>query len=240
MLVPSSARRLTAVDLFAGCGGFSLGIIQAGLDVLAAVEWDAVAAMTYMVNLGAYPIDIRFVEEADRERFEKELTPRKKKGVVSSVPLSGSNRDPNVPGVPVFWFGDIRKISGADVLKSIGLDVGELDLIVGGPPCQGFSIAGKQNVMDPRNSLVFEFARLICEMRPKTLCMENVTGILSMVTEHGIPVIDEFCAILERGNYGEHEALLRMLSGAKHARIARRGKPSTKSTRGDAQTCLFT
>ena len=46
--------RVKAVDLFAGCGGFSLGLIQAGIEVVAAVEWDFAAALTYMTNLCRY------------------------------------------------------------------------------------------------------------------------------------------------------------------------------------------
>lgn len=220
LIVPERHRKPTAVDLFAGCGGFSCGIIESGFDVLAALEWDEAAAVSYMVNLGAYPIDMHFPEEADRQRFVKHL---RKMNVHKGEFRSGSNRTGGT-GVPVFWFGDVRKVTGVQILKSIGLEVGELDLLFGGPPCQGFSMAGKRNVMDPRNSLVFEFARLVCEMKPRTLCMENVPGILSMVTEQGIPIIDEFCSILERGDYGEHEALLRMLTRDKTARIARRGK----------------
>lgn len=54
---------------------------------------------------------------------------------------------------------------------------GELDLIFGGPPCQGFSTMGKRNAEDPRNSLVGEFVRIISEIRPKAFVMENVPGM---------------------------------------------------------------
>src|SRR5690606_41219849 len=52
LYVPAEERRPTAVDLFCGCGGFSLGILEAGFDVLAGVDNDCAAAQTYMVNLG--------------------------------------------------------------------------------------------------------------------------------------------------------------------------------------------
>jgi DNA (cytosine-5)-methyltransferase 1 len=240
LVLPTEPACLTAVDLFCGCGGFSLGIIQAGFQVLAGVDWDCAAAVSYMMNLGTYPIDLRFVEESDRVRMEKHLRPRKA-SLVAGISISGSNRTGETPGVPVFWLGDVRKLTGRHILDSIGLDVGELDLVVGGPPCQGFSVAGKRDVMDPRNSLVFEFARLVCEMKPKTLCMENVTGMLSMVTPEGVSVVDELCSILERGGFGEHEALMKALAGKEGRRMARRGKEKTavKAKTPPAQGELF-
>ncbi len=70
------------------------------------------------------------------------------------------------------------------------------DVMVGGPPCQGFSLAGRRNRGDPRNSLFRHFVRLVSELEPKVLLMENVQGLLSMKTNHGEKVInvieDEF------------------------------------------------
>lgn len=65
-----------------------------------------------------------------------------------------------------------------------------IDMIVGGPPCQGFSMAGKRDPSDPRNSLFMEFARYIKYFRPRYFVMENVAGILSMKTKEGERVLD--------------------------------------------------
>jgi DNA (cytosine-5)-methyltransferase 1 len=65
-----------------------------------------------------------------------------------------------------------------------------IDLIVGGPPCQGFSIAGKRETSDPRNSLFMEYVKYINYFNPKTFIMENVIGILSMKTDKHEKVID--------------------------------------------------
>jgi DNA (cytosine-5)-methyltransferase 1 len=65
-----------------------------------------------------------------------------------------------------------------------------IDLIVGGPPCQGFSIAGKRDTKDPRNSLFMEYVKYINYFRPKAFIMENVIGILSMRTDENEKVID--------------------------------------------------
>jgi DNA (cytosine-5)-methyltransferase 1 len=55
---------------------------------------------------------------------------------------------------------------------------GDIDAIIGGPPCQGFSAGGKREQDDERNQLVLEFVRLVVELRPKAFCMENVAGLL--------------------------------------------------------------
>jgi DNA (cytosine-5)-methyltransferase 1 len=65
-----------------------------------------------------------------------------------------------------------------------------VDMIVGGPPCQGFSIAGRRDTKDPRNSLFMEYVKYIEYFKPKAFIMENVMGILSMKTEAGEKVID--------------------------------------------------
>jgi len=66
----------------------------------------------------------------------------------------------------------------------------DIDIIVGGPPCQGFSMAGKRDKKDPRNSLFMEFYKYIEYFKPKIFIMENVMGILSMKTENNEKVID--------------------------------------------------
>lgn len=66
----------------------------------------------------------------------------------------------------------------------------KIDIIVGGPPCQGYSMAGKRDKNDPRNSLFMEFYRYISFYKPKLFVMENVMGILSMKTSNNTKVID--------------------------------------------------
>lgn len=65
-----------------------------------------------------------------------------------------------------------------------------IDVLVGGPPCQGFSIAGKRDKNDPRNSLFMEYVKYLNFFRPKAFIMENVMGILSMKTAEEESVID--------------------------------------------------
>jgi DNA (cytosine-5)-methyltransferase 1 len=208
--------------------------MQAGFEVVAAVDWDAYASMTYMVNLGSYPIDIHYIDETDRERFEKavqqEIKRKKSKEIVPMM-VSGSgwiSHHPEVPPVKNFWLGDIRKLSGRDILDVLGMEPGEIDAVFGGPPCQGFSTAGKQDVMDPRNSLVFDFARLVLEIQPKTMMFENVPGIVRMVTPEGLPVVDELCRILEDGGFGTMNTLKKSLLASSGAGAMLKGSKAEK------------
>lgn len=222
--------RPVAVDLFAGCGGMSLGLIKAGWDVIAALEIMPEAIVTYLTNLGAYPVRMIFLDESDRERMTRHLERAFKMALADKSKafdgpadmmltcgglMSGSNRPhvaPDFEGVKYMFVGDARKLTGEMILQTIGMEAGDLDLVCGGPPCQGFSRSGKQNIMDPRNSLVIDFARLIVEMQPKTMLFENVPGILDMVTPEGIPVLDAVSKILADGNFGEYDALRKCLA----------------------------
>ena len=71
---------------------------------------------------------------------------------------------------------DIATTTGKHLLKLAGTD--EIDLLAGGPSCQGFSTHGKRIEEDPRNFLFKEFVRLVNEVRPKFFLMENVKGLL--------------------------------------------------------------
>lgn len=75
---------------------------------------------------------------------------------------------------------DIRKVDAGAVRRKLGLGKGELDLLAGGPPCQGFSInAPKRSVDDDRNSLFLDFLRFVDEFTPKAVLIENVPGLVS-------------------------------------------------------------
>jgi len=234
-------KRPIAIDLFCGAGGFSLGFIQAGWEVVAGLDYDYYCMMTYLTNLGTYPVNIHWINPADKEKInakmEKDINrAAKKNGGITKQSVAGSGwrkHHPEYPGVSHYFFGDVRKITGQEILDAIGLKQGDVDCVMGGPPCQGFSQAGKQNVMDPRNSLVFEFARLVLEIRPKTMIFENVPGILDMVTPEGLPVVDAFCRVLEDGDFGAYDVLKKsLLSTAGVGRgAALRGK-SKREKRG--------
>jgi DNA (cytosine-5)-methyltransferase 1 len=89
--------------------------------------------------------------------------------------------DPNV----AIFEGDITTFDPAAVLAAAGLRPGELDLLVGGPPCQSFSTAGKrQSTEDVRGLLLWEFLRFVDYMQPRFFLIENVRGLLSAALKH--------------------------------------------------------
>jgi DNA (cytosine-5)-methyltransferase 1 len=83
----------------------------------------------------------------------------------------------NFPDTPVLH-RDICTVTAQELLDLTGLQVGDLDILDGSPPCQGFSTAGKRVLTDPRNSLFREYVRLIEGLQPKVFVMENVSGMV--------------------------------------------------------------
>lgn len=252
---------LIAVDLFAGAGGFSLGLIDAGFHVVAAVEKWSTAAHTYLANLGGPRTKVVFVEDEDREHWHKEFAP--KRGTKTTLMRGGPGWQepaevvwgdgwaecPDVGGTgylahhpefrpcAVILLGDAKKIDGQDILDAINfatgweLGVGALDLVVGGPPCQGFSTAGRRNVYDDRNSLVFDFVRLVCDLQPKAMAMENVPAIMSMTTPDGENVVDAVTRLLEAGGMGNQQALQRMLEATSGVGVVHNGSRAEQRRR---------
>lgn len=98
-------------------------------------------------------------------------------GAVELDPLAIETYKTNHPDVYV-WEKDIRELSGSEILERCKLDKGDLDLLAGCPPCQGFSsirtLMGHKQIKDERNDLIFDFLRLIEELEPRTVMMENV------------------------------------------------------------------
>lgn len=241
---PWPARgRPIAIDLFAGCGGFSCGFHQAGWQVIGAVEYDLPAALTYLINLGRAReyggVGIHFDDPSRSEAFEATVTEHVmgKGGKTNEVRrplLAGEGWLASQPeadqayGCEHFWVADVRNLTGQQILDTLGLERGDVDAVIGGPPCQGFSLAGRRDVMDPRNSLVFEFARLVVEIQPKTMVMENVPGILRMTTPEGLPVVDALALMLSKGGMGTYDALKKSLAGTPGARAVVKGTPSSK------------
>lgn len=128
------------VSLFAGAGGFDIGLERAGFSTVACVEIDEHCRETLRFNRPDWGI------------FECK-----------------NNRAA----------GDIRKISGKELLQFANIEKGALALVVGGAPCQPFSNIGlKRGKSDPANGDLFlEFVRMVSELEPKAFIFENVTGI---------------------------------------------------------------
>jgi len=243
-------HRPKAMEFFAGAGGTALGHIMAGHEVVAVSEWDAAAAITLMANLCRLGENqLHFVEPSDQQRFEAELSRqwrphglkirdgylvgdgRTDLGAGEPVRAGSgwiSKQPATTPGVSHIFFGDIRALTPQRVLDTIGMKVGELDMVSGGPPCQGFSKAGKQNVMDPRNSLVFEWLRFVTEMQPKAVLMEEVPEIATMVTPEGDNVLDRVIRILSDGGFGGYDALQKSVNAKAGSMGLMRGRAAPK------------
>lgn len=101
---------------------------------------------------------------------------------------------------------DISKIKGKDILKATGLKRGELELLAGGPPCQGFSInAPVRSLDDQRNGLVKEYLRLADELHPHAILIENVPGFVSLGKGTVVQLVYQE---LERMGYSVHHKIL--------------------------------
>ena len=94
------------------------------------------------------------------------------------------------------WNGDIKKLDARTLKKLIGTN--SVDMVVGGPPCQGFSTVGKGEVADDRNQLFREFVRVVKLTSPKVVLFENVTGL---VAKKNAPVLKQIFSLFEKLGY---------------------------------------
>jgi DNA (cytosine-5)-methyltransferase 1 len=95
--------------------------------------------------------------------------------------------------------GDISKLTKKEIRNIIG-DI-EIDMIIGGPPCQGFSMAGRRDPGDSRNTLIEQYLNLVSQINPKLFVIENVRGLLSMKTKKGESVIGNIIKLAENKGY---------------------------------------
>jgi DNA (cytosine-5)-methyltransferase 1 len=145
----SGRRRPLAIDVFSGVGGLSLGLEQAGFDVVAALEYDPVHAAAHKYN---FP--------------DAEVLCRDASKVGADLLLDAAARG-------------LAQLDGMDAADGSCTGWNRrVDALVGGPPCQGFSTGGKREQDDERNGLIEHFVRLVEEVRPATFCLENVSGLL--------------------------------------------------------------
>lgn len=142
--------KIKAIDLFSGCGGVSIGLMQAGFDVVTAVEIDKDAVTAYK----NYPLlkNVNVLQE------------------------------------------DICKLSGMEILKAGGINPNESYLLAGCPPCQKFSMQNRINnsdesKIDEVKKLLMQYLRIIEELYPPFILMENVPGIRS---SFGGRILNEF------------------------------------------------
>lgn len=184
-------NKFTFIDLFAGCGGLSEGFYEQGLQGLAHVEWE-----TPMINTLRNRLVKRWnhsVEEAEKAviHFDIQKTDELLKGSWSEDTISTYGK------------------TNASIIAEKGIDglIGDqkVDLIIGGPPCQAYSLAGRAqdpNSMknDYRNYLFESFVKVVDHYRPKVFVFENVPGILSAKPGDRY-VIDRICEAFDKIGY---------------------------------------
>lgn len=173
--------RPRVLDLFAGCGGISLGFHSAGFEMVGAVEIDKAAARSHALN---------FHRHVPPELFEAHAKPR-----------------------------DITSIEPDQLLAEYGL-VGsadtQIDVIVGGPPCQAFARVGRAKLRevaehpeaflrDPRSNLYLRYLDYVRALKPVALLMENVPDVLNF---GGHNVAEETCEVLDDLGYSPRYTLL--------------------------------
>ena len=153
-------KKLQMIDLFAGAGGLSEGLSEAGFHSIFASEIVPAYAQTYKKN------------------------------------------HPNT----MVYTADIRELDANMIREELGIAHGELDLIAGGPPCQGFSInAPVRSTLDERNHLFKEYLRFVDAFAPRAVLIENVPGLVSF--EHGATLHAIMNALAELG-YGTDVRIL--------------------------------
>lgn len=144
----------TAIALFSGCGGLSLGFAAEGFDLVGHIE----------------------IEESANKIYEDNF---------KGSDLLGT---------------DICKITD-DEIDSWKNKYGDIDVIIGGPPCQGFSLAGKRNPNDIRNELYTYYVHIVSKVKPKVFVMENVRLLTSMKTSEGTLFIDDIVSAFGKEGY---------------------------------------
>lgn len=154
------------IDLFAGCGGLSLGLSYAGMQGSFAIEKDPMAFRTFTANFLPSHGQARYAFD-----WPRWLEPR-----------AWSIHDL------------INQHSGELAALHQGIDV-----IAGGPPCQGFSFAGRRREADPRNELFQEYVRVVKLVRPGALILENVPGMkIAHATKPKVPGKSESQSYFEK------------------------------------------
>lgn len=168
----SEGTSLNFVDVFAGCGGLSLGLLNSGWKGRFAVEKNPDAFATLDANLISHP------RSSNKFHWPNWL------------PKQASD----ISGVLNTYSSELTELRGT------------IDLLAGGPPCQGFSLAGRRSNLDPRNKLTEEYIRLVKVMMPRMLLIENVRGFnlafkKSSKDDQGVAYSEKVASELESCGY---------------------------------------
>ncbi len=189
-------RGLKFLDLFAGAGGLSEGFIQAGFEPVAHIESDKAACFTLRTRMAYHYLKDRDRVELYADYLNGTLTrpdfyEQVPKRIIKSV-INAEIGDETLPDI-------FRRV---DAL----LDNCRLDLIVGGPPCQAYSLIGRSRDLnsmkgDKRNYLYNYYAEFLKRYKPLYFVFENVTGLLSARNEDGSRYFDAMLSLFRECGY---------------------------------------
>ncbi|QBY01421.1 DNA cytosine methyltransferase [Rhodophyticola sp. CCM32] len=191
------------IDLFAGAGGLSEGFVRAGFDPVAHVEADPGAAYTLRTREAFHLLRVR----GNLSAYDAYLSGQLKRSELYSLAFpSGSNSVIN---------DTIGRESLAKIFERLDARIGarRLDLIVGGPPCQAYSLVGRARseqkmIGDQRNYLFVYYAEFLRRYRPKFFIFENVVGLLTAHEIDGTRYFDMMLPLFKELGYSiEHKII---------------------------------
>jgi DNA (cytosine-5)-methyltransferase 1 len=193
---------LNHIELFAGCGGLSLGLEMAGISLTLANELSPMAGETFAFNFLNENLEEKAKTSEPLENVHwlssqfSDLKSRLRENPFNYPAISNGISD--IPNNPFdlegkLIIGNIVHLNefleaNSSYLKAIKTNFGkgEIDLISGGPPCQSFSLAGLRKKDCDKNTLPWEFAKFVAAIQPKFVMLENVSGILRPFKEDGV------------------------------------------------------
>ena len=202
-LTNSESSKLNFIDLFAGAGGLSEGFVRAGCEPIAHVEADSGAAYTLRTREAFYILNERgdlttYFAYLSGQLSRDELYSRAFRSASSSV-INATIGTECLPKI----FSHLDALIGNR----------KLDLIVGGPPCQAYSLVGRARsklkmVGDQRNYLFVYYAEFLRRYRPKFFIFENVTGLLTAREVDGTRYLDMMLSLFKELGYSvEYQVL---------------------------------
>lgn len=192
------------IELFAGCGGLSLGLETAGFELVMANELSPMASETFAYNI----LNADLVKQTNIDKVLWLSSSHKRQDLAKRL-----RENPSAAiGLKKEHYSDLKgkRFSNEDLYRSLlvgsiidlnrllendrtglleqiknGFGKGSIDLVSGGPPCQSFSMAGLRDRHNERNTLPWEFAKFVGMIQPKIVLLENVSGILRAFSDHG-------------------------------------------------------